>query len=76
MGLCTLIIVIVPRTLLCIKFREIYDATGPGLARGPYPARQMKGNFSNGPGRHMTGDFLNGPVRAGKKRNEFFNGRV
>ena len=62
--------------------------TGLGLARGPYPARQMRGDFSNGlgrqmrdnffngPGRHMRGDFSNGPGRAGKKRNEFFNGGV
>ena len=40
------------------------------------PGRQMRCDFSNGPGRHMRGEFSKMPVRAGKKRNEFFNGRV
>ena len=55
------------------------------------PGRQMRGDFYNGrtgpaneeafferaePSRHMRGDFSNGPGRAGKKRNEFFYGRV
>ena len=39
-------------------------------------SRHMKGDFSNGPGRHVIGDFWIGPGQAGKKRNEFFNGRV
>ena len=39
--------------------------TGPDLARGPYPARQMGGDYSNGPDRHMRGDFSNGLSRAG-----------
>ena len=34
--------------------------TGPGLARGLYSARQMRGNFSNGPGQQMRYDFSTG----------------
>ena len=64
---------------------------GPDLARelgrqmrGDFSnelGQHMRGDFSNGPDRHMRGDFSNGPGRAGpgragKKRNEFFNGRV
>ena len=59
--------------------------TGPGPAKGPNTTRpadragpaNMGWSFQRaGPGRRMRGDFSNGPGRAGKKRNDFFDGRV
>ena len=44
--------------------------TGPGLAWGPYPARQIRGDFSIGPGRQMRDDFPMG--RAGTTHEGWF----
>ena len=38
---------------------------GPGLARGPYPARQMRSDFSNGPGRVGKKEMSSGPAGPG-----------
>ena len=43
-------------------YTKLEVCTGPGLARGSYPARQMRDDFSNGPGRQMRDDFFNGPA--------------
>ena len=56
-------------------------SNGPGSHMGSDffqragPVREER-DFSYGPGRHVIGDFSNKPGRAGKKRNELFNGRV
>ena len=45
----------------------------PAMTRGlhgPVPY------FSNRPDQQLRDDFSNGPGRAGKKRNEFLNGRI
>ena len=49
---------------------------GPGLARSPYPARQIRSDFSNGPGRQMRGEFSHGPGQAGKWKVNFPTGRT
>ena len=51
---------------------------GPEPGPRPIPGSgwRIRDDFSYGPGRQMKDDFSNGPGRAGKKRNEFFNGRV
>ena len=50
--------------------------TDPGMARGPYPARNMKDIFSNEPSRAGPWEVILQTGRAYKKRNAFFNGRV
>ena len=55
--------------IICDSVLEV--CKGPGLARGSYPARQMRDDFSNGPGRLMRGDFSNEPGQADKREMRF-----
>ena len=52
------------------SFLELLFILPPGAAlevwKGPYPAWQMRDDFSNGPNRQMTDDFSKGPGRVGK----------
>ena len=60
-------------TKLKILLMSIRGLHGPGPGPRPVPGK-LGMIFPTG--RHMRGDFSNGPGRAGKKRNEFFNGRI